>query len=328
MLIVLTCVSDKMSKVIHSQGRELIFNVYKYMQEEKERQELTVPFNNLQARVAAATGVAVYKLERSPQANKFRSPWAIKKVLKEHLNHTQYGKRLCKEAEILRTLDHPHIIGFRAFKKNCLAMEECNKSLGDMIEERSSEGQSCYPAENIMKVALDISCALNYLHTQAFLLHGDVKSFNILIKGNFEICKLCDFGVSLPITANNEVDYTKTGNIDEYPGTRLWAAPEILEYPLKITTKVDMYAYGLVLWEMLALQPPCVEALSDESLSEDFNESIIFGKRPDLPDDNYDSSYKYVLEMFYCCTEEDLNLRPSALDLVISIPEMMKELGI
>ncbi|KAF5300783.1 hypothetical protein FQA39_LY11028 [Lamprigera yunnana] len=70
-----------MSKVIHSQGRELIFNVYKYMQEEKERQELTVPLNNLQERVAAATGVSLSTLKRIVKegmkltpATKFTSP--------------------------------------------------------------------------------------------------------------------------------------------------------------------------------------------------------------------------------------------------------------
>lgn len=46
-------------------------------------------------------------------------------------------------------------------------------------------------------MARDISCALKYLHEEKKLLHGDLKSANVLIKGNFEVAKLCDFGVTL-----------------------------------------------------------------------------------------------------------------------------------
>lgn len=51
----------------------------------------------------------------------------------------------------------------------------------------------------------DIAGALNYLHTEAFLMHADIKSHNILIKEEFAICKLCDFGVCLPLDKNGQV---------------------------------------------------------------------------------------------------------------------------
>lgn len=47
------------------------------------------------------------------------------------------------------------------------------------------------------QVAEDIASALKYLHEEKNLLHGDLKSANILIKGDFETAKLCDFGVTL-----------------------------------------------------------------------------------------------------------------------------------
>ncbi|KAF5279215.1 hypothetical protein FQR65_LT03463 [Abscondita terminalis] len=278
----------------------------------RPRSPVSIPPSPFLKKLGYGTGVAVYKLDRSPHENKIRSPWAIKKLLKRNISNATYGERLNEEAEILRKLDHPHIVGFRAFIKkpaneSCLAMEKCDKCLGDLIEERNEQGLSAYPAENIMKVALHISDALNYLHNQ-MLLHCDVKSYNILIKGDFEVCKLCDFGVTLPLAANNEVDYEKTGPDVEYSGTRLWSAPEILEYPSKITTKADIYSYGLVLWEMLALQPPCIDTMSDNDSSiTDLDESVgSFGKRPALPDQDFDESYKYVLELFHCCTEKIL----------------------
>ena len=101
-----------------------------------------------------------------------------------------YADRLKEEAGILKKLNHPNIVGFRAFVKtedgrDCLAMEECDTSIGDLIEERCENGQGPFPADIILRVARDIARALEYLHTECHLLHGDIKSFNILVKGTY-----------------------------------------------------------------------------------------------------------------------------------------------
>ena len=51
--------------------------------------------------------------ERSPRNNIVRSPWAIKKLNKRISVKSEYAKRLEEEAEILRKLQHPNIIGYR-----------------------------------------------------------------------------------------------------------------------------------------------------------------------------------------------------------------------
>jgi len=99
-----------------------------------------------------------------------------------------FALRLKDEAEILKKLSHPNIVGFRAFVKaddgrDCLAMEECDTSVGDLIGLRSDDALGPFPAESILRVALDIAKALDYLHKECHILHGDIKSFNILVKG-------------------------------------------------------------------------------------------------------------------------------------------------
>lgn len=140
-------------------------------------------------------GVSVYRLKRSPKVGMYQSPWAVKRVRSTNVGDTDldtYTERLKNEADILKKLNHPNIVGFRAFVKaedgrDCLAMEECDMSLADLIEQRFDEGLQSFPAENILKFALDIAKALDYLHRECHLLHGDIKSLNILIKG------LCEF---------------------------------------------------------------------------------------------------------------------------------------
>lgn len=60
-------------------------------------------------------------------------------------------------------------------------MEQCERSLCDMIETRNEENLGPYPVESIMKVATDIAKALAYIH-ESLVLHGDIKSGNVLVK--------------------------------------------------------------------------------------------------------------------------------------------------
>lgn len=64
-------------------------------------------------------------------------------------------------------------------------MEECTVSLGDMIEERMEEDLGIFSPEEIIKVATSVASALHYLHTDKKIIHGDIKSHNILIKGTY-----------------------------------------------------------------------------------------------------------------------------------------------
>lgn len=184
------------------------------------------------------TGVGVYLLERSPRPNgALRSPWAIKKTVKVADSDDAYATRLEYEAEILKKLSHPNIIGYRAFGKispdnTFLAMEKASKSLGDLIEERvgeifgvespDSDDLNPFPAKTIEKVGLNIAKALAYLHDEARMVHGDVKSANVLVFGDFESIKLCDFGVARKLGADGNVE-------GYYVGTEIWNSREVLE---------------------------------------------------------------------------------------------------
>lgn len=179
----------------------------------------------------------------------------------KNTKHKTITNRLRTEAKILRKMNNPYIVGFRQFSvnqdgKECLAMEECTISLGDLIQTRRDDDELAFPVDKILKVGLDISKALDYLHTEMLLLHGDIKSFNVLIKGDFDICKLCDFGVCVRLKKNGELDTDKVPEDLEYDGTDCWAAPEVLIYPPKITNKADIFSLGLVLWETMALEVP------------------------------------------------------------------------
>lgn len=79
---------------------------------------LKIPASPMMKRLGYGTGIAVYLLPNTPSVRKYQgsSPWAIKKCLKDKIDKNKtYSKRLAEEAEILRSLTHPNIVGFRAY---------------------------------------------------------------------------------------------------------------------------------------------------------------------------------------------------------------------
>lgn len=207
-------------------------------------------------------------------------------------------------------------------------MEACTLSLGDLLEVRFGDKMGPLEVKKINTMGFDISKALDYLHTEVLLLHGDMKSFNILIKGDFAICKLCDFGVSIPIKTDGFIDFEKKPNA-EFVGTDLWNAPEVFEEDAElISTKCEIFSFGLILYECIALTPPHLlelkaapdskkaldfDDVDDEEEEEEDNLDFMVGTRPLFPEDmNLPEIYNDILQVFYICTDEHPENRPDA----------------
>lgn len=291
------------------------------------------------------TGVSVYRIERSPlNTGHHRSPWALKRITRHAQRNAAtadtYRQRLADEASILRRLDHPNIVGFRgllpatADGRASLAMEMCDTSLGDLLEGRLERGDGPLPAAQMRRMCADVFRALDYLHTVARLLHGDIKSYNVLVKDDFAVCKLCDFGVSLPLDEQGFVDVVAKPDA-RYVGTHLWCAPEAMldGNERNVSTKADVFSVGLVIYECVALVPPHLGSIGDdddddeddhekdvddeEDDEEDDGGEMMYGTRPPLPDSEaLGSEYNVVVELFYVCTNQEPEDRPSPAALV------------
>ncbi|XP_028253871.1 lymphokine-activated killer T-cell-originated protein kinase homolog [Parambassis ranga] len=288
---------------------------------------ITIPASPFMKKLGCGTGVNVYLMNRWEKQN--ASPWAVKKINTKCVSKqvSVYQQRLSEEAKVLKEINHPNIVGFRAFTvakdgSKCLAMEYGGEqSLNDLIEKRKESGMKAFPAAIIEKVALHVARGLQYLHNEKKLLHGDMKSCNVVIKGDFETVKICDVGVSLWLDENMKVSAPKA----EYIGTEPWNPKEALEGG-EITDKADIFAYGLTLWEMMTLAMPHLEMLEDDdeedeedSVEESFDEDAYYerlGTRPPLDTKALGSSYKRMVELFYLCTEQDPKKRPSAAQIV------------
>lgn len=219
---------------------------------------------------------------------------------------------------LTRSLDHPNIVGYRGSKtlsddRLILAMETCDTSLGDQIETRVEQSLGPLESERIKKMTLDVCKALDYLHNEAHILHGDLKSYNVLIKGDFELCKLCDFGVSLPLTEDGSIDLKKNPDA-KYTGTDLWSAPEVFNDNIdEITTKTDMFSFGLIIYECVALQAPHAGYTGEFDCSHTDNSTIA-----DLSESNNENTpppAKQAKKLFSDLNESDVSIQTHDTDV-------------
>lgn len=206
--------------------------------------------------------IELQRITRPVPTESTRSPWIVKHLCARLEGSVEnfYTHLLEHEATIVRKLNCPNIAGALVLEElglyvRQLAMEYCTCTLGQMLSERYSDNLGPLEAIKATKVALATLTALDYLHTKAQMMHGDVKSFNILVDDEFRTIKLCGFGaMSRALTASGSlVKANESTNPDEIG---LWSAPEILEKPAYISAKSDMFSYGLVLFEMLTCMPP------------------------------------------------------------------------
>ncbi|BAF20058.1 serine/threonine/tyrosine-protein kinase HT1 [Oryza sativa Japonica Group] len=145
------------------------------------------------------------------------------------------------EVAFLSRLYHPNIVQFIAACKKppvyCIITEYMSQ--GTLRMYLNKKDPYSLSSETILKLALDISRGMEYLHAQG-VIHRDLKSQNLLLNDEMRV-KVADFGTSCLETACQATKGNK--------GTYRWMAPEMTkEKPY--TRKVDVYSFGIVLWEL------------------------------------------------------------------------------
>lgn len=167
---------------------------------------------------------------------------AVKVPKKQDLSQRELEK-FRREVNIMRGLNHPNV---------CLFMGACTTPgrISIVSERLSSDLEHVLKSKEKLslsrrlKWALDAATGMAWLHkSDPVVLHRDLKTSNLLMTSN-DVVKVCDFGLS-------QFQTDGEGMRDSTPkGTPLYMAPEVIMRG-EITRKVDVYAFGIVLWEIL-----------------------------------------------------------------------------
>jgi len=222
---------------------------------------------------------AVYEASHTRLERRF----AVKLLLPDVARHEEALARFRREAQVTSALGHPHIVEVFDFNHTSpegapyIVMELLiGEDLGARIQRQRQLG--LHEAASILRQA---ASGLEAAH-QKGVIHRDLKPQNIFLcrqGGRDNFVKVVDFGIS------KVLDSTLT-RAQALMGTPSYMAPEQAEErAADVDQRTDVYAMGVILFEMLAGRPPFCNgnlvALLDEIIQAP--PPPLRGLRPDLP---------------------------------------------
>jgi eukaryotic-like serine/threonine-protein kinase len=182
---------------------------------------------------------------------------AIKVIRPDRLTDVEAAKRFHREAKAASMLSHPHSIRVFDFGQTgdhhlYMVMEYLKGcSLRGLLDTHGA-----LDSGRVIKIASEVAQALVEAH-ESGLIHRDLKPDNVMVldvPGDDSFVKVLDFGIAkLLVGSSGESSVTAAGAVI---GTPQYMAPEQAVGNRQLTPALDVYALGIVLYEMLSGSAP------------------------------------------------------------------------
>lgn len=177
---------------------------------------------------------------------------ALKVILPEERDNTDYEERFKKEARAVASLRHPGIVSVHRFGHQdnlyYMAMDYIDGPDLNWLLKEYRHSQEAMPYQTILKIASKVAEALDYAHRKG-VIHRDIKPSNIMMDGE-ENAIITDFGLAL---------MTSEGTLGSTFGSPHYIAPEQAVSSANVVPQSDLYALGVIIYEMLTGRVPFSE---------------------------------------------------------------------
>ena len=243
--------------------------------------------DELAQRLQAAIGEQ-YKVEKTLGAGGFavvylvrdlnlKRKLAVKVLSPDLITSRTVLERFRREAETVAQLSHPHIVPLHFIGQKdellYLAME-CIDG-GSLVDRIDREKR--LPPDDVVRITSEVASALAYAHKRG-VIHRDIKPHNVLIEAETGRCLVTDFGIARTAEGSS---LTASGML---VGTPAYLSPEQVT-GAPTDHRADIYALGVMAYEMLTGQPPFTGPTPTAVLMKRLSESPqpITKLRPDVP---------------------------------------------
>jgi serine/threonine protein kinase len=178
---------------------------------------------------------------------------AVKVIHPELAAHPSIARRFLAEARTIARVRHPGIVAVHsAGTHEGLLYYVMDEVAGESLRQRlAREGR--LPPADVARIVGDLASALDAAG-RAGVVHRDVKPENVLLDESTGRAMLADFGIARAMVVETEASSTGQGVA---VGTPSYMSPEQAAGE-EIDGRSDLYALGVVAYEMLAGQPPFV----------------------------------------------------------------------
>lgn len=172
------------------------------------------------------------------------------------------------------------------------------------------EGLKQHPtAVQLLEMCKDVSEGMTYLESKQYI-HRDLAARNCLVDGNGTV-KVTDFGLSRYVLDD---EYTSSAG-SKFPVR--WSPPEVLLY-CKFSSKSDIWAYGVLMWEVYTLGRLPYERLNNTEIVDQVSRGLrLF--RPQLANEK-------VYSIMSSCWQDKADERPTFQELALTVQDLLYEL--
>ena len=184
------------------------------------------------------------------------------KVFRPELAATIGSERFLREIRIAAQLQHPHILPLLdSGDANGLLYYVMPYVEGQSLRERlAASGE--LPVPEAVRLLTEIVDALSYAHARG-VVHRDIKPDNIMLSGRHAL--VMDFGVAKAVSEATGRNTLTTAGVAL--GTPAYMAPEQAAADPHLDHRVDIYAVGVMAYEILSGQPPFTGGTAQQVLA-------------------------------------------------------------
>lgn len=179
--------------------------------------------------------------------------WIAVKVLPPEMGAAVSIVRFEREIALMARLQHPHVVPLlHAGDADGIPYYTMPFIEGESLRQRLSRSGE-FPVGDAVRLLRQMATALEYAHQQG-VIHRDLKPENVLLTGG--IAMVTDFGVAKALSVATTLNSTALTSEGFALGTPAYMAPEQATADPSIDQRADLYALGLIGYEMLCGFPP------------------------------------------------------------------------